>query len=251
MTRFPKSIQRQEYLGVGLAMIAGYVDGFGLLKLKTFLSFMSGNTTQAGSTIGRGAFAPAVNSMTAIVFFTTGVFTGNLLRHAGLRQPRRVALWGVGALILVGLGACLSSLSGSVTIATISFAMGIMNTTLSHVGGEQVNLTFVTGALNRIARHLALAAMRVPLDDSQGPWDTQLRRALELICVWTGFFGGAVLAGIVTPRLSGWTLLPPAIVLLTLALFDRSPNQDEAIPLTPRTARKGDLTSQPVLDHRQ
>jgi uncharacterized membrane protein YoaK (UPF0700 family) len=37
-------------LAVFLALVAGYLDGYGLLVLGTYVSFMSGNTTLAGLT---------------------------------------------------------------------------------------------------------------------------------------------------------------------------------------------------------
>jgi Protein of unknown function (DUF1275) len=48
----------KEWLAVGLAMIAGFVDAYGIITYNTYLSFMSGNTTQTGYkpdrvTIGR------------------------------------------------------------------------------------------------------------------------------------------------------------------------------------------------------
>ena len=45
-----------------LALIAGYVDAYGLIRYQTYLSFMSGNTTQTGSQIGQGHLAAAVPS---------------------------------------------------------------------------------------------------------------------------------------------------------------------------------------------
>jgi uncharacterized membrane protein YoaK (UPF0700 family) len=47
-------------------------------------------------------------------------------------------------------------------IVILSLAMGMMNNTLSPVGAEAVSLTFVTGDLNRIGSHLALAVKRRP-----------------------------------------------------------------------------------------
>jgi len=37
-----------------LALLAGYLDGYGLLVLGTYVSFMSGNTTFAGLKSGQG-----------------------------------------------------------------------------------------------------------------------------------------------------------------------------------------------------
>jgi uncharacterized membrane protein YoaK (UPF0700 family) len=122
-------------------------------------------------------------------------------------------------LAAVVLATQLRVLPDLVKIAGISLAMGVMNTALSSVGNEHLSLTFVTGTLSRFGKHLALWAMRVPLADSRGSWDTQLGRALLLACVWAGFLGGAMLGGIATPLLTGWTLLPPAIVILGLAFL--------------------------------
>ncbi len=105
------------------------------------------------------------------------------------------------------------------SIALIAFAMGIMNTTLSRIGNEPVNLTFVTGALNRIGAHLAMAARRMPLPDAEGTWDTHVSRALLLTAVWASFLFGAILAGAATATLKEWTLLPAAVLLLIAAVI--------------------------------
>jgi hypothetical protein len=38
--------------------------------------------------------------------------------------------------------------------------MEVLNSTASDVGKEQLNVAFMTGILNRFAKHLAFAAMR-------------------------------------------------------------------------------------------
>jgi uncharacterized membrane protein YoaK (UPF0700 family) len=204
-------------------MIAGYVDGFGLLTFNTYLSFMSGNTTQTACNIGQAAFLATVPTAVAIVFFLVGVIAGNMFGIANPRQSRPLSFAGIGLLLAgVAVGARFAWLSDTAKIAAASLSMGIMSTTVTRVGHEPVNFTFVTGTLSRFGRHIALAAMRVPLEDSQGPWDSQLGRAFQLIRVWAGFFGGAILAGVAAPRLGGWALLPPAIILLTIAAFARA-----------------------------
>src|ERR1039458_2618832 len=45
-----------DSLAVFLALVAGYLDGYGLLVLGTYVSFMSGNTTFAGLKSGQGNF---------------------------------------------------------------------------------------------------------------------------------------------------------------------------------------------------
>jgi len=45
--------------------------------------------------------------------------------------------------------------------------MGIMNTTVTRVGQQSVSLAYVTGSLNNLAQHLALALKRVPVPQSR------------------------------------------------------------------------------------
>jgi len=204
-------------------MLAGYVDAYGYITFKTFLSFMSGNTTRAGYTTGHGDLAAAMPSLLAIVSFVIGVFTGILITYSGTHQSRRLRFGVVAALLAVMIGLTQLGLSGSaVGIAMLSLAMGTMNTALSHVGAQSVSLTFVTGTLNRIGTHLALAIKRAPLQDAQGSWDTHIRRAFLLLGVWAGFLTGALLGGAATPRFGVWVLLFPLLILLALAVFSRA-----------------------------
>jgi len=215
--------QTQERLAAGLAMIAGFVDAYGIITYGTYLSFMSGNTTQTGYQIGQGNFAAALPSALAIVFFVGGSFAGAWLAESASGRVRRLIFAVVAASLALIIALTLLGLSyGGAHIATVSFAMGLMNTTLSRVGAQSVSLTFVTGTLSRLGVHLALAIRRAPLADSAGPWDTHLHRALLLTGVWGAFLAGGVLSGAATPRFGAWVLLFPTLVLCALAAFDRS-----------------------------
>jgi uncharacterized membrane protein YoaK (UPF0700 family) len=209
----------ESRLAICLALIAGYVDAYGLRAFGTYVSFMSGNTTQTGSMIGQGYLVAALPSALAIVFFVAGSFAGTSLTHSGLRSSHQLLFGVVAALLAVTIGGMqLSSLDAKVGIATLSLAMGLMNTALSQIGSEPVNLTFVTGTLNKIGRHLALAVRRAPLPDAQGKWDTHLRRSGLMASVWAGFLTGAMVSGTATSYLGVWVLLAPVLMLLALAL---------------------------------
>jgi uncharacterized membrane protein YoaK (UPF0700 family) len=211
-----------ELLAATLAMIAGFIDAYGMITYRVFVSFMSGNTTQTGYQAAEGVFGPAALAALAILAFVIGSFAGTLLVQAAGRLARR-AVFGVVAAALaevVGL-TYFGFLSVESGIAIVSVAMGVMNSAFSRVGAQSVSLTFVTGTLSRVGSHLALAAQRAPLADAQGPWDTHLRRALMLSRVWVGFFAGALLSGAATPRFGALALLAPALILAALAAFDR------------------------------
>ena len=219
----------ERRLAICLALLAGYVDGYGLRAFATYVSFMSGNTTQTGVLTGQGKLAAALPSGLAILFFVAGSFAGTWLTHSGQRHSRRLLFGVVSTLLAVVIGLTqFAALDTVVGIATLSLAMGMMNTTLSRVGGEPVSLTFVTGDLNRVGSHLTLAINRAPLPDAQGPWDTHLRRAVLLASVWASFLTGAVLSGVATSYFGVQTLLPPFLVVLTLALFG-SPGESHEI----------------------
>ena len=153
--------QSQERLAAGLAMIAGFVDAYGIITYGVYVSFMSGNTTQTGYKFGQGAFSAAAPSALAILFFVGGSFAGTLLaQFAGRRAPRLVfGVVAAGLAAVIGLTQ-LGPVSAGVHIATAAFSMGVMNTALSHVGAQKVSLTFVTGTLSRVGSHLALAFTR-------------------------------------------------------------------------------------------
>src|SRR5437868_6023604 len=212
--------QTERRLAICLALIAGYVDAYGLRAFATFVSFMSGNTTQTGVLTGQGKLTAALPSALALVFFVAGSFVGTWLTHSGRHYSRGLLFGVVSTLLAVVIGLTeLGALDAAAGIATLSLTMGMVNSTLSRVGGESVSLTFVTGDLNRIGSHLALAVKRAPLPDAQGLWDTHLRRAGLLASVWAGFLSGAALSGAATSYFGVRALLPPLLILLALALL--------------------------------
>src|SRR5580693_9285617 len=215
-------VRNAELLAAALALIAGFIDAYGMITFGVYVSFMSGNTTQTGYQTAEGAFGSASLSALAILFFVVGSFAGTLLVQAAGRRARR-AVFGVVAAALAEV-VCLTYfdfLSVGFGIAIVSVAMGVMNSAFSRVGAQSVSLTFVTGTLSRVGSSLALALRRAPLADAQGPWDTHLRRALLLARLWLGFLVGALLSGAVTPRYGASVLLAPALILAVLAAFDR------------------------------
>jgi len=155
---------------------------------------------------------------------SSSLWAARLPEPCWLSRRARQLVFGVPAAALAAIIGFtqLGSVSGGLHIATASFAMGVLNTALSRVGGQSVSLTFVTGTLSRIGAHFALALSRASLPDAQGAWDTHLRRALILASVWVGFLAGALLSGAATPRFGVWILLCPVLILSALAAFGRT-----------------------------
>jgi uncharacterized membrane protein YoaK (UPF0700 family) len=213
----------QLALAIFLALIAGYLDGYGVLFLGTYVSFMSGNTTLAGLRSGQGHFRAAFPCAVAILSFVAGSFLGNLLTQSKLRHTHRLIFGMIAGLLATVAGVeWLAPRNVPTEIAMLSLAMGIMNPALSKIGAESVSLTFVTGMLGRIGGHLAAAAGRVPLTGDKGAGDSHLNRAGIDASVWSGFLVGAVLAGMMRSHFRLWALLPPCLFMIALALFSES-----------------------------
>src|SRR5258705_13551687 len=101
----PNGTDRSEArLAAFLALIAGYVDAYGIVAFGVYVSFMSGNTTQTGAQTGQGHLAAALPSALAIIFFVIGNFAGTLLTHSGPRCSRRALLGAAAALLAVIMG---------------------------------------------------------------------------------------------------------------------------------------------------
>jgi uncharacterized membrane protein YoaK (UPF0700 family) len=204
-----------------LSFVAGYVDAYTLLHYRVYASFMSGNTTEMGLNAGLGQLAEAAQHLLPIPLFVVGIFFGTFLLQGGLRRPTRRLCGLVAALLAASLAALyLDPPAEWVSIILLSLAMGVMNTVITHVGGQSVSIGFVTGDLNNLSRHLALAARRMPLSDPQGAWDTHGWRAAVLGVVWAFFLLGALLAGAATALLGRCILLPPTVILAIFAVCD-------------------------------
>jgi uncharacterized membrane protein YoaK (UPF0700 family) len=204
-----------------LVGVAGYVDAFGLLNFQTFVSFMSGNTTTAGLEIGLASAGAALPPLFAVVFFVVGVFLGAMIAVANPVRAQQLCFALVAALIAAFMIAARGGgLNNLVSIATLSLAMGLLNTTVSRIGVEPVNVGYVSGTLSKMADHAARAVARQPLPDAQARWDTHAWRALLLAGVWTVFFVGAILSGAATVRFGADALLVPFAALFALAVWD-------------------------------
>src|SRR6202789_580259 len=107
-----------ELLAAALAMIAGFIDAYGMITYGVFVSFMSGNTTQTGYETAEGAFSLASLSALAILFFVLGAFAGTLLVQSAGCLARRLVFGVVAAALAAIVGFTpLGLLSGGAAIA--------------------------------------------------------------------------------------------------------------------------------------
>jgi uncharacterized membrane protein YoaK (UPF0700 family) len=218
----------QRWLATSLVLTAGYVDGYGLFAYGTFLSFMSGNTTLTGYNLGRGKLGAAMPSAVAIVGFVVGATVGATIAGQGRHRHRLIIGLTAGLEVIALLLAVNGAATAPLAIGVVSVAMGMLNHAATRIGEQRVSLTFVTGTLTQLGRHLAAAVAHAPLAGAADARDTHARRAVALSSVWVAFLAGALVAGLIAQRLATWALLPAIVAHGALCLlvptweFDRA-----------------------------
>jgi uncharacterized membrane protein YoaK (UPF0700 family) len=201
-------------------LISGYVDAYALLNFGVFVSFMTGNTTTGGAHAGQGNLAAAGHSLLPIPFFMVGIVGGTLLTHSDRQRALgRISVL-VAIMLVLGVAGAYLAWPAWLGIVFLSSAMGLLNTSVTQIGGQPVSLGFMTGDLNNLAQHISQAILRTPVPQSQGPTDTHWRRAALLSSLWIFFLAGAVLGAALSSHLALWTLLLPAGLLVLLALVE-------------------------------
>ncbi|WP_420153209.1 YoaK family protein [Siphonobacter sp.] len=208
------SLAAQQRLAVIMALLAGFIDAVAFLQCKTYVSFMSGNTTQAGFSITQEKYGIVLTCMTAIVSFTTGVYAGTYAL-IGEGERTRIRLFRVisGILFFYVFLSHVLTIAQTISVGVIAFAMGLMNTLITAVGKQAVNTDFVTGTLSTIARQMALFTTAKNFADKQ----QSKKNALRLLLIWLGFIGGAGLAVVCLQTFHSWVLCVPAGALWFLS----------------------------------
>jgi uncharacterized membrane protein YoaK (UPF0700 family) len=148
---------RNVALACALSALAGYVDGIGFLHLGgLFVSFMSGNSTRMGVSLGDGNWLDAAKAFGLIALFVIGAAAGSLivLGRGANRQPWLLL---VEAALLAGAALCHTFGLPNVAIAAIVLAMGLENAVFQIEGGAGLGLTYVTGALVKAGQLIAAA----------------------------------------------------------------------------------------------
>ncbi|QDU26176.1 hypothetical protein ETAA8_12510 [Anatilimnocola aggregata] len=207
------------------AGVAGYVDAHALIRFHVYASFMSGNTTRLGVDTASALPFPAALSALAIVCFVAGAFLGVVMVHARRSDATRIAIATALALLLADAALDWLHPTPVGSVALLSLSMGALNATVSRIGGQAINIGYVSGGLHKLAEHLAFAYLRFPVDSPQSPHDTHFHRAAIILRVWSVFLFGAFLGAIIESHFRRFVHCLPAsaitIVLLSADLDRR------------------------------
>lgn len=181
-------VSRRRF-AIALAGMAGFVDAVGFLSADGyFVSFMSGNSTRLGVSLGTDPARAAMPAM-LIAGFLLGVTAGALIsRRAGsLRKPAVLAL--VALSLLAAASGRVFGLP-AIMLGGLVVAMGALNNTFQRGGEVSVGLTYMTGALVKLGQGLANALSGQP----NTGWSSWAK-------LWGGLLVGAVLGAFLQDRL--------------------------------------------------
>jgi uncharacterized membrane protein YoaK (UPF0700 family) len=233
------------WVGVAMAVVAGFVDAIGYLGLfRLYAAHMSGNTASAGADLGRLDWGAAVHSIVPIALFLVGVCAGALMKQAGLRRGMR-SWFALTCIVEAVLLAMLMVFGGApaasgelaenspayfLLIVLPCLAMGIQSATFQRVGTIGVRTTFVTGILTGLGEELVAALYglreRPPTTDRGGAvaaspaLEGTVERAALFAGIWFAYLVGGVLAGVGQQLWALGAITLPVLGLLALALVD-------------------------------
>jgi len=209
-------MKSQLYLSLGLLLTAcaGAVDAIGFIELGGFYtSFMSGNTTQLGtSAVGAELMLLPLG---LVAMFFLGSFAGSLLALHSTRWGPSLVLVFVMASIGLTLAMMFGGIPAGSAMLVLAAGSGAQNATLPFSGGARLGTTFVSGTLFAAGQDLAGAITgRAPR------W-----RWLQHLQVWAALLMGAVLGAAAYAAFGVLSLLVPATVyaLMLVGFAIRSP----------------------------
>ena len=197
-------------LSMILAALAGFVDAAGYIHFQQlFVSFMSGNSTQAMVAVAHRDFATFITIGRTILLFVLGVAVGEIVGAVSSRWGLALVLLLVSAL----LGAALASLhlrwGEGWTSAALALAMGVQNAAVHEAEGISVALTYVTGTLVHVGRGV-VKALR-----GAAPW----HEVLPFVGLWLGLISGGLVGAVIAGRSLALALLVAAGTCLALVLW--------------------------------
>lgn len=196
---------REDLPGVMLTAVAGYVDAVGFLTLgHLFVSFMSGNSTQFAVNAVQGKWSDAALAGTIVGLFVGGVIAGRIVAILLKQRHTPVILFAEAVILAIAL---VNLLTGPLSVAPLTIAMGLQNAALPRTREGKISVTYVTGSLVHFGDKLVDAVF------GMGPhaeW-------LPYLLLWAGMMIGAAIGAFAHSRIGVTALIVPVAVLLLMA----------------------------------
>ncbi len=147
--------RRAHFLAFALAMLAGFVDVLGFLKLGgLFVAFMSGNSTRLAVGLATQSGVAAIAAM-LIGCFVVGVIAGSLISSVAPDGKRKAAVLAAVAVMLIAAATLERLTSGNAVVVAMAVAMGCANTVFQRDGEVSIGVTYMTGTLVKLGQRIS------------------------------------------------------------------------------------------------
>lgn len=205
----------EQALAYIIVFTAGFVDVIAYLKWKTYVSLMSGNTTQMGIFLNEDSTKTTLNlSVTAIVSFMAGIFIGTTLEAWKKNKIRTLSFFLIAILYSTYTFINMSSpISPILSVATLGIGVGMLNTIVTAEGSMKLNTVFVTGALVNVSIYLSNWLM----SDDKNEKKKSRFQAFNFLLIWAFFLLGTYAGSSVLDDLGDWILMVPVALVLICA----------------------------------
>ncbi|AUH68320.1 YoaK family protein [Gordonia sp. PS3] len=233
-----RSAHRREIaLAVTLSGIAGYLDAVGFLELKgSFVSFMSGNTTELATQLGTGRLGGAGTVASILAMFFCGAVIGAIA--ARFWDGRTTVLLTTTVLLAASALACVFVAPSSAFAIGLPAAMGAMNSTFLRKGEVSIGLTYMTGTLVKAGQQLVEAF-------TGGPRMLWLRNLSLWFALAVGGMIGAATHNLTGPTSAVWISVAAMLVVTAATVAVRRRTGRFGVPSAGRAARETHVVHDP------
>jgi len=199
-----KYLNRQ--LAWSLAFVAGAVNAGGFLAVQSYTSHVTGAVSRMADELALGHQALAMAALGIVLFFLLGAFCSGLLINLG-RRHRFQAQYALslmlegGLLLTFGLmGYRLNELHRSfvpITVALLSFIMGMHNSVVTTISNAEVRTTHLTGIVTDLGLELSRLFYFNVEEDGRNARVMANRDRLKLHgLILASFFGGGIVGAL-------------------------------------------------------
>ncbi len=220
-----KYLNRQ--LAWSLAFVAGALNAGGFLAVQSYTSHVTGAVSRMADELALGHKTVALAAFGIVVFFLLGAFCAGMLISLGKRRrfqaPYAWSLMLEGFLLLAfGLmGYQLNQLHRlfiPVTVALLSFIMGMHNSVVTTISNAEVRTTHLTGVVTDLGLELSRLFYFNVDDDQRTSRIMANRDRLKLHgLILASFFGGGVAGALGFKHVGFKMTIPLAGMLFLLA----------------------------------
>jgi uncharacterized membrane protein YoaK (UPF0700 family) len=199
-----------------LCAVAGSIDATAYLLFgRLFVANMTGGTVLLAISFLQRNGAEAALRGGLIAAFLAGVIVARLLarnRDKRLAEKQRILVLGSEVLVLMLLGWKSTGIHAHLLLLLLAGMLGTQNAAFRHIGGFQVNTTFITGDLQKLGEAVIDTRDRI-------------KKISAFLSSWIGYAGGALLGGFGALEIPQHAFLVPMVLTIASTI---------ALMLTPR-----------------